>query len=161
VTIQIAALNAEINRVTNAANACLADQNHCALLTPIVMQIAPDRTQPWATLDPTINTYRSVAAIIAPDQKVVQIAGDFWTQCQNHDAGRFGPTQWMIQFISTKTGAVLLDETYPGRPLKVPGDTQVNVHVIDFAPGDNCVVSDGSSPPSQIRLFTPVFPDDY
>ena len=131
------------------------------VLTPINIVNAPDRTDPWVALDTTTNTYRSVATVVAPDVKVLQIAGDFWTQCADHDAGRFGPAQWDVQLVNTKTGAVQFDGAYPGRPIKVPGDTQVNIHVIDAAPGDNCPVSDGSSPGSEWRVFTPVFPDDY
>jgi hypothetical protein len=155
---EISSLESEIGRVEAAANTCLSDPSQCPQLSHLTVPSVSSRVDPWVNIDPTINTYRQYFTVVAPDVKVVEIQGDFWTQCGNHDAGRFGPTQWDIQFVSTKSGAVLFDASYPGRPLKVPQDAVVNIHVIDSVPGDNCGVdNDGPT----VRLFTPVFPDDY
>jgi hypothetical protein len=155
---EISVLGSEIGRVQGAANTCLSDPTECPQLAHLTLAAVSSRVEPWVPIDSTLNTYRQYFTVVAPDQKVLELQGDFWTQCGNHAAGRFGPTQWDVQFVSTKTGAVLFDSSYPGRPLKVPQDAVVNIHVIDFAPGDNCGV-DNDGPTA--RLFTPVFPDDY
>jgi hypothetical protein len=157
-TNEIASLTTEIGSARSAADICLSDQSKCPELQHLPLSGAPDRVAPWTALDPTVNTYRTYFTVIAPDERIIELVGDFWTQCDNHGAGRFGPTQWDVQFVSIKSGAILYDGAYPGRPLRVPEDSIVNVHVIDAYPGDNCGVADHEP---KVRLFTPVFPDDY
>jgi hypothetical protein len=157
-TNAIAALSTEITRVKAAADKCLSDQHQCSPLQHIKLDYVPDRTEPWQSLDPKVNIYRNFYTVVSPDRRVVELHGDFYTQCQNHPAGIFGPTQWMLRFMSTKTGAKLYEAAYPGRPVRVPEDAVVSVRVIDGSPDDNCAV-DGQEP--KIRSFTPVFSDDW
>jgi hypothetical protein len=157
-TNAVNAANAEIARVKAAADRCLGDQKQCALLQQLALPDSAGRAAPWIPLDSTVNTYRNFFSVVGPDQKVVELKGLFYTQCGNHGAGTFGPSQWSVRIMSTKTGAVLYDGAYPNHPMVIPVDTQVDIHVIDAVPQDNCGVS-GQEP--AVRIFTPVFPDDY
>jgi len=157
-TNAISTTDAEITRVRAAADRCLEDPRQCTPNQHVAVPDSAGRAAPWIPLDSTVNTYRNFFSVVGPDQKVVELKGLFYTQCNNHSAGTFGPSQWSVRIMGTKTGVVLHDGPYPNRPMIIPLDTQVDIHVIDASAGDNCGVS-GQEP--AVRIFTPVFPDDY
>ncbi|MFM0211356.1 hypothetical protein PQQ96_28570 [Paraburkholderia sediminicola] len=155
---EISALNQEISRVRAAAQACV-NNSACDPLTHIAIPLPPDRAQPWIKIDSTINIPTLYDTAMGNDLKVVQVQGAWYTQCANHDAGVFDAyTTNELMFKNVNTGAIEFSGVYP-HPMVIPPNTQVFFRITDKWPSDNCSLP----PPNdfKLRIFTPVFSDDY